>query len=53
MPSDAGVAGDIGVIGPPGLGVGGYKLAVFDGGITGFGVEPRPKLLIAGDIIGL
>jgi hypothetical protein len=28
-------------------------LAVLDGGITGLGVAPRPKLLIAGDIIGL
>lgn len=53
MPSDAGVAGDIGVIGPPGFGVGGYKLAVFEGGITGFGVAPIPKLLMAGDIMGL
>ena len=53
IPSDAGVAGEIGVIGPPGLGVGGYKLAVLEGGITGFGVAPKPKLLIAGDIIGL
>ena len=53
MPSEAGVAGDIGVIGPPGVGVGGYRLAVLDGGITGLGVAPRPKLLIAGDIIGL
>lgn len=60
-PSEAGVAG---VIGPPGVtgmpgvmganGVcGGYKLAL-DGGITGFGVAPKEKLLrAAGDIMGL
>lgn len=46
-PSDAGVAGEIGVIGPPGVGVGGYRLAL-DGGRTGFGVDPILKLS-AGD----
>lgn len=49
-PSEAG-AGDIGVIGPPG--VVGYMLA-FDGGITGVGVIPRPKCCrVPGDTIGL
>lgn len=64
-PSDAGVAGEIGVIGPPGVGVagqrlaleggrtgvgvGGYRLAL-DGGRTGLGVDPIPKFkLKAGD----
>lgn len=67
-PSEAGVAGVMGppgvIGGPPGVtgtpgvmganGVcGGYKLAL-DGGITGFGVAPKEKLLrAAGDIMGL
>ena len=48
-PSEAGVAGEIGVIGPPG--VDGYKL-LLDGGMRGFGVVPRvPKLRAGDDII--
>lgn len=41
-----------GVMGANGV-CGGYKLAL-DGGITGFGVAPKEKLLrAAGDIMGL
>lgn len=51
-PSEAG-AGEIGVIGPPGLGVSGYKLAL-DGGITGVGVGPKPNACsVPGETIGL
>lgn len=40
VPSEAGVAGEKGVMGPPGLGVAGlYKLAL-DGGRTG--LKPMP-----------
>ena len=47
------MAGVIGVMGPPGPGVDGYKLA-FDGGITGLGVGPNPKeFRVPGDIRGL
>jgi hypothetical protein len=50
-PSEAG-AGDIGVIGPPGV-AGGYKL-LFDGGITGVGVGPKPNACnVPGDTMGL
>ena len=43
----------MGVIGPPGPGVEGYKLAL-DGGITGLGVGPSPKeFRVPGDIRGL
>lgn len=48
-PSDAG-AGDIGVIGPPGV-AGGYKLE-FEGGMTGVGPNPN-DCSVPGDTIGL
>lgn len=52
-PSEAGVAGEKGVIGPSGVGVEGYRLAL-DGGITGVGVGPRPNdCSVPGDTMGL
>lgn len=46
------MTGTPGVMGANGV-CGGYKLAL-DGGITGFGVAPKEKLLrAAGDIMGL
>lgn len=49
-PSDGG-AGEIGVIGPPGVD---GCILILEGGITGTGVGPRPKWCkVPGDTIGL